>query len=69
MPSQDSEDSHTRYQPIPARPQATRGQGQRPNNDAENLGIGASNKAVGITLTIGIGLMLLVLILPYLNGG
>lgn len=57
MPSQESEDSDTRYQP------------DNRANEAEDLGVGASNRAVWITLTIGVGLMLLVLILPYLGSG
>lgn len=69
MPSQNSEDSDTRYEPHPDHHDTDRVKGREPHSEVENLGVGASNKAVGITLTIGVGLMLLVLILPYLGGG
>lgn len=68
MAPQNSDDSDTRYQSLPAYPEAPTDQGRKPDDDSEDLGLGASNKAVGITLSIGVGLMLLVLILPYLGG-
>ncbi|GAA4834402.1 hypothetical protein GCM10023354_12480 [Garicola koreensis] len=68
MPSQNSDDSDTRYQSHTAHHEVNADHGRTSDDDAEDLGLGASNKAVGITLTIGVGLMLLVLILPYLGG-
>ena len=36
--------------------------------DPDDLGVSASNRAVGITLAVGIGMMLLILMLPYIGG-
>ncbi|MGO1523371.1 MAG: hypothetical protein ACTHV8_06735 [Nesterenkonia sp.] len=74
MPSQNSDDSDTRYQSHSVHHEVSADQGRTSHgdtefdDDAEDLGLGASNKAVTITLTIGVGLILLVLILPYLSG-
>ena len=68
MTSQESDESDTRFELRPARREHDDGTGRRPPAEADDLGVGASNRAVSITLAIGIGLMLLVLMLPYLNG-
>lgn len=68
MMSQGSDQSDTRFDIRPARRQEHGLGGSSEQDSAEDLGLSASNRAVGITLAIGIGMMLLVLMLPYIGG-
>ncbi|WP_022872744.1 hypothetical protein [Nesterenkonia alba] len=70
MTSQESEhDTRLEFRSPPrARERQPKHPPSRDGAEDLDLGLSASNRAVGITLAIGVGLMLLVLMLPYLSG-
>lgn len=64
MTPQESDKGDTRFDFHPAPEQEPQ---REEFDDAEDLPISASNRAIGITLGIGVGLMILVLMLPYIS--
>lgn len=63
-----SQESGPRNTPFQSRSSRRDDEHDMRPRDPDDLGVSASNRAVGITLAIGIGMMLMILMLPYIGG-